>query len=119
MLLFQTQTVSYRVNAYKRFIAILRFLCNDLQRYGGLQSNDLNVIMYDGDGASDENFEISNIGHSAYIDTGELTKYLEHHKNEFTVPSLNIQSINAKFNSLYAILVELAEKKLYFLVPSA
>ena len=87
---------------------------NDLQRYGGLQSNDLNVIMYYDDDENDENFEIPNIVHSAYIDTSELTKYLVDHKNEFTVVSLNIQSINAKFNSLYALLVELAEKGWYF-----
>ena len=48
---------------------------NDLQRYGGLQSNDLNVIMYNDDDENDENFEIPNIGHSPYIDTSELTKY--------------------------------------------
>ena len=87
---------------------------NDLQCYGELQSNGLNVIMYNDDDENDENFEIPNIGHSAYIDTSELTKYLVDHKNEFTVLSLNIQSINAKFNSLYALLVELAEKELYF-----
>ena len=71
-------------------------------------------LMYNDDDANDENFEIPNIGHSAYIDTSELTKYLEDHKNEFTVLSLNIQSIIAKFNSLYALLVELAPKELYF-----
>ena len=71
-------------------------------------------LMYNEDDANDENFEIPYIGHSAYIDTSELTKYLEDHKNEFTVLSLNIQSIIAKFNSLYALLVELAEKELYF-----
>ena len=86
----------------------------DLQHYGGLQSNDLNVIMYNDDNENDDNFEIPNIGHSAYIDTCELTKYLEDHTNEFTVLSLNIQSINAKFDSLYALLEELAEKELYF-----
>ena len=68
---------------------------NDLQRYGGLQSNDLNVIMYNDDDET-ENFGIPSIGHSAYIDTGAITKYLEDHKNEFTILSLNIQSINAK-----------------------
>ena len=48
---------------------------NDLQRYGGVQSNDLNVIMYNDDDENDENFEIPNIGHSTYIGTSELTKY--------------------------------------------
>ena len=52
---------------------------NDLQCYGGLQSNDLNVIMYNDDDENDDN-EIPNIGHSAYIDTSELTKYLVNHK---------------------------------------
>ena len=86
---------------------------NDLQRYGALQSNELNVVMYDDD-ENGENFEIPNIGHSAYIDTSELTTYSEHHKNEFTILSLNIQSINAKPHSLNALLVELADKGLYF-----
>ena len=70
--------------------------------------------MYNDDDENDENFEIPNIGHSAYIDTSELTKYLVDHKNEFTILSLNIQSINAKFNYLHALLVELAEKELCF-----
>ena len=30
---------------------------NDLQRYGGLQSNDLNVIMYNDDDENDENLK--------------------------------------------------------------
>ena len=70
--------------------------------------------MYNDDDENDENFEIPNIGHSAYIDTSELTKYLVVHKNDFTVLSLNIQSINTKFNSLYALMAELSEKELYF-----
>ena len=84
---------------------------NELQCYRGSQSNDLNVVMYNDDDVDDENFEIPNIGHSAYIDTNELSRYLEDHKKEFTILSLNIQSINAKFNSLYALL---ADKGLYF-----
>ena len=54
---------------------------NDLERLGGLQSNDLNIIMYNDDDENDENFEIPNIGHSAYIDNNELIKYLVLHKN--------------------------------------
>ena len=54
---------------------------NELQCYRGSQSNDLNVVMYnDDDDEDDENFEIPNIGHSAYIDTNELSRYLEGHK---------------------------------------
>ena len=87
---------------------------NDLQRYGGVQSNELNVIMYNDDDENDENFEIPNIGHSTYIDTSELTKCLVDHRSEFTLLSLKIPSINAKYNSLYALLVELVEKEQYF-----
>ena len=36
--------------------------------------------MHNDDDGDDENFEIPNIGHSAYIDTYELSRYLEDHK---------------------------------------
>ena len=50
---------------------------NDLQCFRGSHSNDLNVVMYYDE--NDENFEIPNIGHSAYIDTNELSRFLEDH----------------------------------------
>ena len=50
---------------------------NGLQCFKGSQSNDLNVVMcYDKD---DDNFEIPNISHYAYIDTNELSRFLEDH----------------------------------------
>ena len=51
---------------------------------------------------------------AAYIDANELSRYLEDHQKEFAILSLNIQSINAKINSLYAFLADLADSGLYF-----
>ena len=38
--------------------------------------------MYNDDDGDDENFEIPNISHSVYIDTNELSRYLEDHEND-------------------------------------
>ena len=68
---------------------------NELQCYRGSESNELNVVLYNDDDGDAESVEIPNIGHSAYIETNELSRYLEDHK-KITILSLNIQSINAK-----------------------
>jgi endonuclease/exonuclease/phosphatase family metal-dependent hydrolase len=51
---------------------------------------------------------------SPYIDTDELSGYLKNVKTNFSVLSLNIQSLNAKFNSLLAILENLQEINFMF-----
>ena len=53
---------------------------NEFKCYRGSQSNNRNVVMYNDDDGDDENFEIPNISHSVYIDTNELSRYLEDHK---------------------------------------
>ena len=47
---------------------------------------------------------------SSYIDTVKLNDVLASTKDNFTVFSLNIQSINAKFNYLSPLLLDLCNK---------
>ena len=51
---------------------------------------------------------------SPYVDTDELGVYLKNLKSNFTVLSLNIQSLNAKFSPLLAILQDLHENNFMF-----
>ena len=68
-----------------------------LSQFGGKASNDLNNIL-DIDEIPDPDGEIADLSKTEYIDSAELSKYLYEHRNEFSIMSLNIQSIRAKFD---------------------
>lgn len=69
---------------------------------------DLRSVVNDND---DENTISFN---SPYVDTTNLSKYLKKFKSNFSVLSLNIQSLNAKFDSLLAIMQDLKNENVIF-----
>ena len=75
-------------------------------RFGGTTVNDLNNVLNINDEA-DPDDDISTLSLTRFIETNELEKYLKDHKNEFTILSLNVQSIRAKFDQLSARLCTL------------
>ena len=77
-----------------------------LSQFGGKASNDLNNIL-DIDEIPDPDGEIADLSKTEYIDSAELSKYLYEHRNEFSIMSLNTQSIRAKFDQLSILLSEL------------
>ena len=49
-------------------------------------------------------FEVQTFDDSSYIDIDSMTDNLRPHKKSFSLLSLNIQSINAKFDKLTSLL---------------
>ena len=77
----------------------------------GLLSNSLNhIINADVAGKNEDiNYEITTIKHSPYLNTSEFSKILKENQVLFCILSLNIQSLNAKFDELVIFLHKLNE----------
>ena len=73
---------------------------------------DLNDLLRTFD--DDPNNEVKAFTCSPYIDIEGLTPLLSRYKNGFAVLSLNIQSINSKFDALTAVLSELNNNGIKF-----
>ena len=73
--------------------------------------NDLNHVLST---FVDSEHEIPNFCHSRYIDMSEIQSIFQNNYSEFLILTLNIQSVNAKFNNLYPIINNLASQGLYF-----
>ena len=76
-------------------------LCNDVDL------NDLLRTFSD-----DPNNEVKSFTCSPYIETDSLVPILSRHKGDFSVLSLNIQSINSKYDALLAVLSELNDNNI-------
>ena len=74
-----------------------------LARYSGTTVNNLNKVL-NMNKESDPEDGISTFSLTRFIDINELESYLEDHKHEFTVLSLIVQSIRAKFDQLSIVL---------------
>ena len=73
--------------------------------------NDLNHVLST---FVDSEHEISNFCHSRYVDMSEIQSIFQNNYSKFLILTLNIQSINAKFNHLYPIINNPASQDLYF-----
>ena len=73
--------------------------------------NDLNNVLST---FVDSEHEIPNFCHSRYIDMSEIQSIFQNNYSEFLILTLNIQSVNAKFNNLYPVINNLASHGLYF-----
>ena len=62
----------------------------------------------------DSEHEISNFCHSRYVDLSEVRSIFQNNPNEFLILTLNIQSVNAKFNSSFPVIDNLSSQGLYF-----
>ena len=72
-----------------------------LRHFGGVRENSLSYHIGSTD---DESYEIKTIDHSSYIDHESLMDSLKLKKNNFSIFSVNIQSLNSKFDKLLAML---------------
>ena len=83
-------------------------MANDILKHiGGMANNNLNSILSNDD---DPNDVIEIISQSPYFDIESLGKYLQNHSSQFTILSLNIQSLNAKFDGLLSMLSIVSDK---------
>ena len=73
--------------------------------------NDLNHVLST---FVDSEHEIPNFCHSRYVDTSEVQSLFQNNRDEFLILTLNIQSINAKFNNLFPVINNLTSQGLYF-----
>ena len=82
-----------------------------LAQFGGPISNDLNQVLK----LNEDCDEIDvTFPRSPYIDLHSDTPFVRPRRNTFNVLSVNIQSINAKFNNLLPVLEILKNKGIYF-----
>ena len=58
----------------------------------------------------DPNNEVKTYSDSLYISTEEVENVLKQHDNKFSILSLNIQSLNSKYDSLSIFLSQLYDK---------
>ena len=79
-----------------------------LSNLGGVESHNLISIL------DIEDNEPQSIQHSSYYDTDSFKKLITNHNNIFSVLSLNIQSINAKFSELETFVEELQNSQFKF-----
>ena len=62
----------------------------------------------------DSEHEITNFWHSHYVDMSEIQSIFQNSQNEFPILTLNIQSVNAKFDNLFPDIDNLSFQGLYF-----
>ena len=73
--------------------------------------NDLNHVLST---FVDSEHEIKKFSHSQYVDISEIQSIFKNSQNEFLILTLNIQSVNAKFDNLFPVIANLASQGLYF-----
>ena len=80
-----------------------------LKHYGGMTKNNFLSIL---DNCEDLDSTIAVIAESPYIDTDDVTNYIKTFKHDFSILSLNIQSLNAKFSQLQILLKMLSDRNI-------
>ena len=83
---------------------------NELKQFYGTE-NDLNHILST---FVDSEQEIATFCDSSYITISDIQSIIKNHDKEFSILSLNTQSINAKFDKIYAIVNNLSSLGHYF-----
>ena len=73
--------------------------------------NDINHILST---FVESEHEIENFLDSRYIELSDITSIIKDDGKDFTILTLNIQSINAKFDNLYPMINNLSSMGLYF-----
>ena len=81
-----------------------------LTKYGGMNINYLNNVL---NVAINENVknEIPLIKHSPYVNTDELISIFVEKANNFTILSLKVQSLNAKFDQIQILFGQLKSNR--------
>ena len=73
--------------------------------------NDLNHILANNEDSEDE---LENFSTSNYVAMTDIRSIFQNGQSDFVIATLNIQSINAKFDNLYAIVNNLSASGQYF-----
>ena len=88
---------------------------NILKNFGGFNKNNLNSIIQSNFSDNDEHdFILDDIKTSSYYETDQIMEAYNSHKHNFSMLSLNCQSINAKFDSLILLVETLRQQKVQY-----
>ena len=82
-----------------------------LRHRGGLSKNNLLNILKDLDNYDEM---ITSCSESPYIDLPHVSSYMKKFKHQFTILDINIQSLNAKFDSFITFLNDLSNDDIHF-----
>ena len=80
-----------------------------LNPYGGTQVNNLINIL-----RSNDDNDIATLKFSPYMDLNTVKSYLQNNRNNFTVFTLNVQSLNSKFSEIQSLISDLSKDNLLF-----
>ena len=84
-----------------------------LNQFGGRDRNDLNQILP----SSDVDFDADLTSFSPYVSEMQLPDYVNEYKNNFSVITLNCQSVKSKFDKIRSFLQDMMhEKQIHFSV---
>ena len=82
---------------------------NILSQYGGKRVNDLcNLVEF-----SNLDYEPSFVKHSPYFSATGMPSFMITRENNFTILSLNVQSINAKISKLQLLVHQLHSQNIF------
>ena len=80
-----------------------------LNPYGGTQGNNLINIL-----RSNDDNDIATLKFSPYMDLNTVKSYLQNNRNNFTVFTLNVQSLNSKISEIQSLISDLSKDNLLF-----
>ena len=80
-----------------------------LNQYGGTQVNNLITIL-----RSNDDNDIATLTFSPDMDLNTVKSYLQNNRNNFTVFTLNVQSLNSKFSEIQSLISDLSKDNLLF-----
>ena len=83
-----------------------------LKHHGGLEKNSLDRILQQH--SNEESIDLHTFTSSSYYDHNLFNKLTQAHKQQFSIMSSNIQSINAKIDELKAFVIEMEQLNFQF-----
>ena len=78
-----------------------------LYTYGGTQVNNLINIL-----RSNDDNDIATLKFPPYMDLNSVKSYLQNNRNNFTVFTLNVQSLNSQFSEIQSLISDLSKDNL-------
>ena len=108
---FYKETYYYKKILYVEKVNQPDFSDEILRNIGGKSKINLNEVLHN---FTDTDYEIEKFSESPYIDIDSLSEQLTPHIKKFSVLSVNIQSINAKFDKLLALITYWNENNFMF-----
>ena len=82
---------------------------NILNQFGGIAVNDLSRLLE----TRDDDFEPNAINQSSYFSANEMPSFVQLQNNNYTLLSLNTQSVNAKISKLELFIQQMSQQNIF------